>query len=83
LLFETNRQQDFDAVVVTICPPDLQLQRLLARDGMSEKEAKQRIAAQMPAKDKAARGDFVIRTDGTKADTDRQVDEVLASLLSS
>ena len=83
LLFETSRQQDFDAVVVTVCPPELQLQRLLAREGMSEEEAKQRIAAQMPAEEKAARGNFVIRTGGAKAETDAQVDEVLAALLSS
>ena len=45
----------FDVVVVTVCPPDMQLQRLLDR-GMSEEEAQQRIAAQMPAEEKAARG---------------------------
>lgn len=80
LLYETDRQNDFDAVVVTVCPPDVQLQRLLARAGMSEEEARQRIAAQIPAGEKADRGHFVIRTGGTKADTDRQVDELVAAL---
>ena len=56
--------------MVTVCPPDMQLRRLLDR-GMSEEEAHQRIAAQMPAEEKAARGDFVIRTDDTKLATDR------------
>ena len=49
LLYETGRENDFDFVVVTLCPPDVQLQRLLERDRMSENEAHQRIAAQMPA----------------------------------
>ena len=80
LLYETNRQGDFDVVVVTVCPAETQLQRLLARDGMSDEEARQRIAAQMPAEEKAARGDLVIRTGGAKADTDRQVDELVAAL---
>ncbi|HET9467800.1 MAG TPA: dephospho-CoA kinase [Vicinamibacterales bacterium] len=80
LLYETGHEKDFDVVVVTVCPPDVQLQRLLERDGMSEEEARQRIAAQMPAEEKAARGDFVIRTGGPKADTDRQVDELLDKL---
>lgn len=80
LLYETGREQDFDFVVVTLCPPAVQLQRLLAREGMSEEEAHQRIDAQMPAGEKAARGDFVIRTDGTKQATNRQVDELLAVL---
>lgn len=80
LLYETGREKDFDFVVVTVCPPDVQLQRILARDRMSEQEARQRIAAQMPAEEKAARGDFVIRTGGTKSETDRQVDELVATL---
>ena len=80
LLYETGREKDFDFVVVTFCPPAVQLQRLLEREGMSEEEAHQRIAAQMPAKEKAARGDFVILTDGTKQATSRQIDVLLEVL---
>ena len=80
LLYETGREKDFDFVVVTVCPPDLQLRRLLARDRMTEEEARQRIAAQLPAEEKAARGDFVILTEGSTLDTDRQVDELIAKL---
>jgi dephospho-CoA kinase len=79
LLYETRREADFDVVVVTVCPPNMQFQRLRQR-GMSEEEAGQRIEAQMPAEEKAARGDFVIRTGGTMAETDRQVDELLVAL---
>jgi len=79
LVYETGREKDFDAVVVTVCPRGMQVQRLRDR-GMSEEEAHQRIGAQMPADEKAARGDFVIRTDGTMAETDRQVEELLVSL---
>ena len=80
LLFETRREGDFDFVAVTVCPPEMQLQRLIARDRMTEKEARQRLAAQMPAEEKAARGNFVIRTDGDPSWTDRQVDALLAAL---
>ena len=80
LLYETNREKDFDYVVVTVCPPDVQLQRVLDRDRMSEEEAHQRIAAQIPAEEKAARADFVILTGGTKQATDRQVDELIGAL---
>lgn len=79
LLYETRREHDFDVVVVTVCPPDIQLQRLLDR-GLSEEEARQRIAAQMPAEEKAARGHFVIRTGGTMLATDRQIEELLVAL---
>ena len=47
---------------------------------MSEAEARQRIAAQWPTEEKAARAGFVIRTDGTHEETDRQVEAILALL---
>jgi dephospho-CoA kinase len=82
LLYETGRAADFDRVVVTVCHPERQRQRLLAR-GLTEAETEQRLAAQMPALDKAARGDIVIDTNGSFDDTDRQVEAALKALLSS
>jgi dephospho-CoA kinase len=79
LLFETGRQDDFDRVVVTFCSLPTQLARLASR-GLSEAQARQRIAAQMPADQKAAEGDFVIRTDGTFAETDEQVESIWRAL---
>jgi dephospho-CoA kinase len=72
LLYETAGERRFDRVVVTLCSPATQLARLLAR-GLSEEEARQRLAAQIPAQEKAGRADYVVRTDGTFADTDAQV----------
>jgi dephospho-CoA kinase len=80
LLYETGHQGDFDFVAVTAASADIQLQRLRERDGVSEAGARQRIAAQMPAEEKATRGDFVIRTDGSKRDTDRQVEDLIETL---
>lgn len=79
LLFETGHAKDFDRVVVTVCAPDTQHRRLLAR-GLSAEQAAQRLAAQMPAAEKAARADFTITTDGPHAETDAQVDAVIAAL---
>ena len=80
LLYETGREKDFDVVVVTLCPPDVQRQRLIERGGISEEQAQQRLAAQLPAEEKASRGDYVILTGGSMPATDRQVDELLATL---
>ena len=80
LLFETGRQGEFDHVVVTVCPPSLQLDRLMARDQISEAEARRRITAQLPTESKVAAADFVIHTEGSQADTRRQVDEVVEIL---
>ena len=80
LLYEVERHGDFDAVVVAACTPDAQLARLMRRDGISEEEAQQRIAAQLPIADKIARADYVITTDGTVDETDRQVDALYRTL---
>ena len=82
LLFEGHREAEFDAVIVTACEAAMQLNRLMARDGRGEAEARQRIAAQWPLQDKIARADYVIRTDGSFDDTNRQIDEIAARLRS-
>jgi dephospho-CoA kinase len=79
LLFETHHEGDFDFIAVTFCAPHLQLQRILER-GITEQEARQRIAAQMPAEQKAQRADFVIQTGSHFDATDRQVDDLLIAV---
>jgi dephospho-CoA kinase len=74
LLYETGRDRDFDAVIVVACDPETQVQRIIARDGLSEHEARQRMAAQLPIGEKVAKADHVIRTDGTLDETDAQVE---------
>lgn len=79
LLYETGREGAFDVVVATVCPPEMQVKRLLER-GLTESEARQRLDAQLPSAEKAARAAHVIRTDGTFAQTDAQVRAVLDAL---
>jgi dephospho-CoA kinase len=80
LLFETGSERHYDRVIVTTCPPALQLARLAER-GLTEEAARLRLAAQLPSEAKTAKADFVIRTDGTFAETDAQIDEILRSLM--
>ena len=79
LLFETGHASDFDAVIVTSCPPEQQIARLVAR-GMTERDAEARLAAQFSTAEKEAKADYVIRTDGSVEDTDRQVEHVWRAL---
>jgi dephospho-CoA kinase len=79
LLFETGAEKTFDRVIVTACPPAMQVARLVER-GLTEEAARQRLAAQWPTGEKTARADFVVRTDGSFDDTDRQVDEIYRTL---
>jgi dephospho-CoA kinase len=82
LLYEVGRAHDFDAVIVAACDLDIQVRRVMKRDGVSEVDARQRIAAQLPIDQKVRRADYVIRTDGTPDDTDRQVRTVCERLRS-
>ena len=81
LLYETGRDRDFDAVVVAACDPQRQLERLMARDGLDRQAALQRVAAQMPIEEKVTRAGYVVKTDGTFADTDEQVRAVCQQLI--
>jgi dephospho-CoA kinase len=82
LLFETGHEHDFDRVIVCACSPDEQLRRLIQRDGLTEADARARLAAQWPIEEKARRADYVIRTDATFAETDSQVRAVADALMS-
>lgn len=80
LLYETGREGAFDGVVVAACRPETQVSRVVARDGLSEEEARQRLEAQLPIEEKIGRADWVITTDGPFASTDAQVDGVVAAM---
>ncbi len=81
LLYETGHETDFDKVIVTWCPPHVQMARLKQRNHLTEDEVLVRLAAQMPVEEKARRADYVITTDGTFAETDRQVEAIYESLV--
>jgi dephospho-CoA kinase len=80
LLYETGREGQFDRVIATVCSPETQVQRIVLRDRISPDEARRRLDAQLPAADKGTRADYVIRTDGTFADTDAQIDATCRAL---
>ena len=82
LLYETGRDGEFDAVIVTACDPQTQLTRVMHRDALSEEDARRRIAAQLPMAEKIARATYVIDTDGTHAETNARVAQVRALLVS-
>jgi dephospho-CoA kinase len=80
LLFETGHQHDFDRVVVCACEPPEQVRRVMARDALSDAEARARVAAQWPIDEKIARAHYVIWTDRGFAETDLQVNTIYQAL---
>ena len=79
LLYETARQGAFDCVVATVCNEATQIARLKER-GLTEEAARLRLAAQISAEEKAERADYLIRTDGSFAETDEGVRRVFEAL---
>ena len=76
LLYESDRTDTAEAVIVVWVDPETQRRRLMERDGLSEDEARQRIAAQMPLDEKRAKADVVIDNSGSRENTRRQVEAV-------
>jgi dephospho-CoA kinase len=79
LIFEAGLDKRLDGVVVAWCLPEQQLARLMER-GMSEAEARQRIAAQMPVQKKLALAAEIIDCSGSMEETRSQVDALAAKL---
>jgi dephospho-CoA kinase len=79
LLIEAGIHQKLDGVVVAWCKPEQQLERLLAR-GLSEVEARRRIAAQLPTDEKLRLASERIDCSGSLEETRRQVEALAIKL---
>ena len=80
LLFETGGQDFVDCVVVVSAPFEVQKQRVLAREGMSEERFHDILAKQVPDKDKRAQADFIVDSAISIEDARRQVHAILAAI---
>ncbi len=80
LLVESGRG-DMAALVVVDVDPDVAVRRLVADRGMSEPDARARMARQASRTERRARADQVIDNSGTVVDLRREVDEVWAWIM--
>jgi dephospho-CoA kinase len=76
LLYENERTNMVETVIVVWVDAQTQLQRTRQRDGISAEAARQRITAQMPLDAKRARADHVIDNRGSRDETQRQVEAI-------
>lgn len=83
LLLESGGRQRFDRIVVVDVDPDVQVARAIAR-GMTEAEARRRIAHQMPRGERLRQADYVVDNSGDvkhgRAETARVHARLLADL---
>lgn len=80
LLFEKNMQDQFDAVVVVSASEEAQVARAMKRDRASRDKVYARLNAQLPLTEKVRLANYVLRNDGSVADLEQQVDELLTRL---
>lgn len=82
LLYEAGIEIGWDAVISVASPRDNQWTRLMER-GLTEREAAQRLAAQLPQVEKMSRADWVIFNSGTRELLKEQVKAVLRRIVES
>ena len=80
LMIETGSYRRFDKVIIVHCNPELQLRRLIERNGFTREQAQARISAQAPFEEKLKYADYSIDTSNGFEDTRRQVEKVYEQL---
>ena len=83
LLVETGQAANFDVVVVVDVESETQLDRLLARGGLSAEEARSRIAAQANRAERLAAADVTLDNNGSLVELQAQVDDLWSDLVST
>lgn len=80
LMIESGGYRRFDKLIVVHCRPEIQLERLMARNNLTGEEAARRVAAQMPQEEKKRYADYLIDTSEGFEDTRRQTLEAYLEL---
>ncbi len=81
ILVETGSYRDYARLILAVCGKEQQIERAMARDGLTREEVLDRLSRQMPLDEKIQYADYVIDTSGTKENTLAQTRVVYESLL--
>jgi len=81
LMIESGGYRRFDKLIVVHCRPEVQLERLMLRDGLSPDEAQKRIDSQMPQSEKQKFADYLIDTSDGFELTRQRTTEVYDQLM--
>jgi dephospho-CoA kinase len=74
LIYEAGVADRFVKILVAWCRPEQQIERLMAKTGLSRQDALRRMASQIPAEEKRRRADYVIDCSGSLEETRAQVE---------
>ena len=76
LLIELNLQYRFHKILVVYAPREMQIERLMKRDGITREAAANMLKAQLPIDKKVEYADFVIHNEGSLEETRKQVKDL-------
>ena len=82
LIYESGSAARLDAVLVVHAPLALRLARVMARDGVSEAQVRQRMAHQLPPEVLLEKADYVIHNDGSETHLENLVAQLYQTLVS-
>ena len=82
ILIEAGSYRHYDKVVLAVCEERQQIERAMARDGLTREQAEARLRRQMSLEEKKRYADYQIDTSGTIEATLGQVRRVYESLRS-
>jgi len=71
----------FDKVVVVFCRPEIQIERLMERDGISRPQALRKIRSQMSPEEKTKYADYIIDSSGMIEETVEQTERIFRNLM--
>ena len=76
LLFEAGWTDEWDVIICLVSSEALQRERLMRFRGLTDEQARRRIAAQMPVAEKAARSHLVVHNDADAEALAREAEKV-------
>ena len=80
VMIESGFHTSFQYLILVTCTSPQQIERLRIRNGLSEVEARLRMAAQLPLEEKKSLADWVIDNSGSLEQTQAQVDRLWQEL---
>jgi len=80
IMVETGSYRSYAKLIVAVCGLEQQIERAMARDGITREEVLDRLSRQMPLEEKLKYADYVIDTSGAKENTLAQVRAVYEAL---
>jgi dephospho-CoA kinase len=80
LLFEVNLEKYCNKVLVIDIDPEIQMNRIKARDGIDIELIKKIIEAQMPREEKIKKGDIIINNNGKIEELEEKIRKVIKDL---